>query len=58
MDVVVFSVHLDKFSLKVGTHVGKQCSKSVNGVSVQYSVSILRDEDQMNMHCENAVPAS
>jgi len=55
VDVVVFSVHLDKFSLKVRANPGEQYTKSVDGVSVKYSGSILCDEDQMDVHCEDAV---
>ena len=58
VDVVVLSVHLDKFGVEVGAYSGENRSKSVDRVSVQYSVSILCDEDQMCVHCENAVSTS
>jgi hypothetical protein len=55
VDVVVLTVHLNKLCLEVSTHVRENGSKSVNCISVKNSISILCDEDQVNVKLKNAV---
>jgi hypothetical protein len=58
MNVVVFTVHLHQLGCKVLAHAVEEDAKTVDGVAVKDPLfSILRDEDQMNMHLENAVSA-
>jgi tRNA A37 threonylcarbamoyladenosine dehydratase len=56
MNMIVFAVHLDKLSREVKTDLRKDGTKSLDGISVQYSISILCNEDQMDMKLENTVP--
>ncbi len=55
MNVVVFAVQLNKFCLEIGADLGKDGAKSVDSISVQHPMSILADEDQVNMKLENAM---
>ena len=55
MDVVVFSVHLDQSGCKVCTDLGKYHSKACHGFAIEHLRAVFRDEDQMDVHCENTV---
>ena len=55
VDVVVLTVHLNKLCLEVSTHVRENGSKSVNCISVKYSISMLCDKDQVNVKLKNTV---
>ena len=55
MDVVVFSVHLYQSRFKVCTDLGKYHSKAFNGFAIEHSIAVFRDEDQMDVHCEDTV---
>ncbi len=55
VNVVVFTVHLNKLGLEVETDIGKDGTKTVDSVSVKYPISILCDEDQMSVKLKNAV---
>ena len=54
-NVVVFAVHLDKLRFEICTDFIEDGAKPVDSVSVQYPISILCDEDQMNMQLTHAV---
>jgi hypothetical protein len=47
VNVVVFTVHLHLFGLEVDADLGEDGTKSLDGVSVQYPIAILCDEDQV-----------
>ena len=57
--VYVFSlaVHFDQLSLEVEAYLLKHDLESLDSVPVKYLSSILCDEDQMDMQCEDAMPA-
>ena len=57
--VYVFSlaVHFDQWCLEVGTNLLKHDFEPLQGVPVKYFSSILCDEDQMGMQCEDAMSA-
>jgi len=55
VNVVVFAVHLNQFCLEIGADLGKDGAQSVDGISVQHPMSILGDEDQVNVELENAM---
>ena len=55
VNVVVFAVHLNQFCPEVDRDLGKDGAKPVDSVAVQYLISILCNEDQMNMKLENTV---
>ena len=49
VDVMILGIHLDKFCLEVRANVGEQPSKSLDSISIEYSMPILCDEDQVSM---------
>jgi hypothetical protein len=53
--VVVFSVHPYQSRFKVGTDLGKYHSKAFNGFAIEDAIAVFRDEDQMDVHCEDTV---
>ena len=55
VNVVVFAVHLNKLCLEIAADLGKDGAKSVDSISVQHPMSILCDEDQVNVKLENAM---
>ena len=55
MNVVVFHVQLNQFCLEIAADLGKDDAKSVDSISVQHPMSILCDEDQVNVKLENAM---
>jgi hypothetical protein len=55
--VFSFAVHFDQLRLEIGANFFKQDFAPLDGVSVQYLSSILCNEDQMDMQCEDAMPA-
>ena len=52
--MVVFAVHGNKFCREIGADLAKDGAKSVDSISVQHPMSILCDEDQVNVKLENA----
>ena len=57
VNVVVFAVHLNKVRFEICTDFVEDGAKPVDRVSVQYPISILCDEDQVNMQLTHAVSA-
>jgi hypothetical protein len=55
MNVVVFAVHLYKLGLEVNANVGEDGTKTVDGPAVKYPISILCDEDQVNVKLKYAM---
>ena len=55
VNVVVFAVQLNQFCLEINADLGKDGTKTVDCISVKYSISILRDEDQVDMKLKNTV---
>ena len=55
--MVILAVHLDQLRLKVGTGLGEDDAKPLDGVTVEHSAAILRHKDQMDVHLENAMPS-
>ena len=55
--MVVFTVELDHFCLKVGADFGERFPEYLKSPSVQHLLPVLGHKDQMNMHIENAMPA-
>ena len=55
--MVVFAIHLNQLGLEIVADVGEDGTKSVNGISVEYAISVLRDEDQVDVKMRNAVSA-
>ena len=53
VDVMILGIHLDKFCLEVRANVGEQPSKSLDSISIEYSMPTLCDEDQVYVHCED-----
>ena len=52
-----FAVHFDQLRVEIGTNSFKHDFEPLEGVTVKYPSSVLRDQDQMDMQCENAVSA-
>jgi len=52
-----FAVHFDQLRLEVGTSLFKHDFEPLGGASVKHLSAILCDEDQVDMQCENAMPA-
>jgi IS605 OrfB family transposase len=48
VNVVAFAVHLNQFCLEVGTDLGEDGTKTVDGISIEDPISISCDEDQMH----------
>ena len=57
MYVFGFAVHLDQLRLEVGTSLFKHDFEPLDGVSVKHLSAILCDEDQVDVQCEDAMPA-
>lgn len=57
MDVVALAVHLHQLSLEIRTDLGEDMSQLLNSLAVQDATAVFGHEDQMNVHCENAVSA-
>lgn len=57
MHVFGFAVYLNQLRLEVGANLVEDDFEPLDCVSVKYFSSVLCDEDQMNMQCENAMPA-
>ena len=55
VNVVVLAAHLDKLRFEICRDFVEDGAKPVDRVSVQYPISILCDEDQMNMQLTHAV---
>jgi hypothetical protein len=55
MNMIVFAVHFDKLTFEVQTDLRKDGTKSLDSISIQYSIAILCDEDQMDMKLEDTV---
>ena len=55
VNVVVFAVHLNQLRLKIVADVGEDGTKAVDSVSVKYPISVLCDEDQVDMQCKHAM---
>jgi hypothetical protein len=57
--VYVFScaVHFDQLRLEIGTNFFKHDFEPLDGVPVENLSPILCNEDQMDMQCEDAMPA-
>jgi hypothetical protein len=53
VDVVILAIHLDKFCLEVGANFGEQPSKSLDSISIENSMPVLCDEDQVCVHYED-----
>jgi hypothetical protein len=56
--VFSFAVHFDQLCFEVGTNLLKHDFEPLDGVPVKYFPSILCDEDQMGMQCEDAMSAA
>jgi hypothetical protein len=52
-----FAVHFDPLRLEVGTDFFEQDFEPLDGVFVKNLSSKLFDEDQVDMQCEDAMPA-
>ena len=57
VDVFSLAVHFDQLRVEIGTNFFKHDFEPLEGVTVKYLASVLCDEDQMDMQCENAMPA-
>ena len=55
VNVIVLTVHRDKLSGKVTTDLLEDGAESLQGIAVKYSSAVLGDEDQVDMHLENAM---
>jgi hypothetical protein len=55
--VFSFAVHFDQLRLEIGTNFFKHDFEPLHSVTVKYSSAIFCDEDQMDMQCEDAMPA-
>ena len=57
MHMVMLSVELRQFGLKVETDVREYVAQIVNHLFGEYAASVFGDKDQMHVHLENTVPA-
>ena len=55
--VLGLAVHFNQLRLEIGTNFFKHDFEPLDGVVVKYFASILCNEDQMDMQCEDAMPA-
>ena len=55
--MVGFSVHFDQLGFKILTDLSEHGFEPLHRVSVKDFLTVLGDEDQMNMQCENTVSA-
>jgi hypothetical protein len=53
--MAVFAVHLNQLGLEIVTDVGEDGTKSGDSITVKYPISILSDEDQVNMKLKYAI---
>ena len=58
MNIILFSVELSKFSLKVFAYVAENFPEVVENSFCKDAIPIFGDEDQMNMHEKDAMSAS
>ena len=55
VNVIVFAVHSHQLGCKVTTDLLEDGAESLQGIAVKYSSAVLGDEDQVDMHLENAM---
>ena len=55
MNMVIFAVELNQFSLKVCANASKYLAQVVKNLFGEHPTSVFCDEDQMHMHQEYAV---
>lgn len=55
VNVVVPAVHLHQLRFEIVADIGEDRTKTVDGISVKYSISVLRDEDQVNMKLKHTM---
>lgn len=55
MNVIACAVHLYQLSLKVRANFGEDMPKCVNRLAVQNAAAVFGQEDQMDVHGEDAV---
>ena len=55
MYVIALPVHLHQHRLKVGADLGEDRSQFLNRLAVEHTAAVFRDEDQMDVHCKDAV---
>ena len=53
VNVVILAIHLDKFCLEVSANFGEQPLKSLDSISIEYSMPRRCDDDQVYVHCED-----
>lgn len=57
MNVIAFTVHLHQLSLKIHTDLGEDVSQMLNSLAIKDASTVFGHEDQMDVQCENAMPA-
>src|SRR5665647_2083518 len=55
MNVIIFTIKLDKFRFKVNTHVSKYDAEIINHFFCEHVAAVFCYKDQMNMHFKNAM---
>ena len=58
MDVIILAIHLNQFGVEVGAYRGEYAFGVVQNGRREHAAAVFCDEDQMDVQCENAVPAS
>jgi hypothetical protein len=53
--LVALTVHLHQHSLKVGADLGEDMPETLNRFDVKPAATVFGQEDQMDVHCKNAV---
>jgi hypothetical protein len=53
--VVARTVQLHQHRLKVGADLGEDMPETLNSFAVEDAATVFAHEDQMDVHCENAV---
>lgn len=57
MNVVVFTVHFHQGRFEIRTDPKEYVSEPFQRIVVEYSVSVLGNKDQVNVHGKNTVPS-
>jgi len=58
MHVIVFALHLDKLTFKIGAHAGENRSQVIKGGLREYFATLFCHKDQMRMQSKYAGPSS
>src|SRR6266403_830206 len=53
--MIALPVHLHQPRLKVGADLGEDMPQFLNRLAVEHTAAVFGDEDQMDMHCKDAV---